>query len=112
MYRNPPETFRRFEDLFRQLAPRLPQPDTGEPTSVENGGARLLRNPIATFETSNLRLIRAGIGTDMEAVDIIRIFNVLMYFDGDFRQRADQWALRTLRVQSHTGSGADRTTAR
>jgi hypothetical protein len=30
-------------------------------------------------------------------VDIIRCFNVLIYFDAQFRRQAEEWALRTLR---------------
>jgi hypothetical protein len=63
----------------------------------EEGGARLFGNALKLFELPNLKLVQAGIGAGLPAVDVIRCFNVFAYFDGQFRKRAEDWALRTLR---------------
>jgi hypothetical protein len=96
LYRNPETTFRRFRDLFARLAPRLPR-DDGSTVSVEEDGATLTRHPIRALERPRLRFVQAAIGEPMPRVDVLRIFNVLMYFDRDFRTRTERWALDTLR---------------
>jgi hypothetical protein len=97
LYKNPSDTFRSFEDLFKQLAPHLPSADNnGDLASAVQGGARLVRNAIRGFEGANVTFVRAEIGAELVPVDIIRVFNVMAYFDGDFRNRAEQWALQTL----------------
>ena len=53
-------------------------------------------NPIRSYERSNLTFVHAGIGEEALPANIIRVFNVLFYFDSAFRSRAEQWALRTL----------------
>jgi len=107
LYRNPEGTFQRFRDLFARLAPRLPSPDDGSTVSVEHDGARLTRHPIRALERPALRFVQASIGDPMPRVDVIRIFNVLMYFDGDFRTRTERWALDTLHPAGLFLCGAD-----
>lgn len=107
LYRDPGETFTRFEALFEQLVPLLPDSDTNGFTVVERDGGRLLRHPILSYERSNLRLIESGVGDDCPAVDVIRIFNVLLYFDAEFRRGAESWALRTLLPDGLFLVGAD-----
>jgi hypothetical protein len=60
-----------------------------------------------SYEGNNLTLLRAGLGEDVPPADIIRVFNVLFYFDSAFRSRAEQWALRTLRPGGLFFCGAD-----
>jgi len=107
LYRNPEATFQRFRDLFARLAPRLPVADDGMTVSVEGDGARLTRHPIRALERPALRFVQASIGDRLPRVDVIRIFNVLMYFDSDFRTRTEQWALDTLRPGGLFLCGAD-----
>ncbi len=97
LYKNPSDTFAAFRTLFEQLVPLLPADDAGERVAVEHAGARLVRDAIQGFATPNLRFVQAGIGAEMEPVEIMRIFNVLMYFDADFRRDAERWALNTLK---------------
>ena len=96
LYEDQAATFRRFGELFAQLREKLPIPRGKECTATEQDGARLVGNPIRSYERQNLTLIQAGIGEDAPPANIIRVFNVLFYFDSAFRSRAEQWALRTL----------------
>src|SRR5688572_19554352 len=71
----------RTPDLFAQVVAKLP-PDQGEMCSVEADGARLIRWPLKQWESANLRMIQAGIGSDaLPKANVIRCFNVLMYYD-------------------------------
>ena len=96
LFRNPEATRRRFSEVFAELAQRLP-PDDGHSSIVEHDGKRLMRHPLRSYETSNLKFLQAGIGSPTPQADIVRSFNVLMYFDGDFRRSADQWVATVLR---------------
>lgn len=82
----------RFGALFERLLPRLPDVGPDEEATVEDGDLKLVKNPARHFERSNLSITRAAIGdfqpTDM---DVVRIFNVLFYFDRAFRDRALPW---------------------
>jgi hypothetical protein len=107
LYSDQPATFKHFSDLFTQLREKLPLPKDGECTAIEHDGARLVCNPIRSYERRNLSLIHAGLGEDAPPANIIRVFNVLFYFDSEFRDRAEQWALRTLRPQGLFLCGGD-----
>jgi len=93
---DPEATRRRFSEAFAQLVPRLPA-DDGRPSSVEHERKRLLRHPVQSYETSNLKFIQAGFGSAVPQADVVRCFNVLMYFDADFRRNAEQWLATVLR---------------
>ena len=54
-------------------------------------------------------MIQAGLGEQTPQANIIRVFNVLFYFDAAFRSRAEQWALRTLQPGGLFLCGADGT---
>jgi hypothetical protein len=97
LYDDQAATFRRFGDLFARLREKLPVPKSHECTAIEHEGARLVCNPIRSYERPNLTLIQVGLGEDAPPANIIRVFNVLFYLDSAFRCRAEQWALRTLR---------------
>ena len=79
----------------------------GECVSIEHDGARLVHHPIRTYERKNLKLMQAGLGEKTPPANIIRVFNVLFYFDAAFRSRAEQWALRTLQPGGLFLCGAD-----
>jgi len=100
-------TFQRFRATFAALREKLPASVDGECVSVEHDGARLVQNPIGSYERKNLKLIQAGLGAETPPADIIRVFNVLFYFDAAFRSRAEEWALRTLRPGGLFLCGAD-----
>jgi hypothetical protein len=107
LYDDQAGTFRRFGELFAQLREKLPVPKSHECTAIEHEGARLVCNPIRSYERPNLTLIQAGIGEDASPANIIRVLNVLFYFDSAFRRRAEQWALRTLHPGGIFLCGAD-----
>ncbi len=70
----------RAPDLFAQLLPKLP-PDNGEMCTAEADGAQLIRWPLRQWESGNLKLVQAGIGSpSLPEADLIRCFNVLMYY--------------------------------
>jgi hypothetical protein len=108
LYEDTSSTFQRFRSTFATLREKLPASD-GRCVSVEHEGARLVHHPIRNYERSNLRLIQAGLGAEMPPADIIRVLNVLFYFDEAFRVRAEEWALRTLRPGGLFLCGADGT---
>jgi SAM-dependent methyltransferase len=107
LYDDASSTFHRFGTMFAALREKLPVADEGECVSIEHDGARLVRNPIRSYERSNLKLIQAGLGAETPQADIVRVFNVLIYFDSAFRNRAEEWALRTLRPGGLFLCGAD-----
>jgi hypothetical protein len=109
LYNDTSSTFQRFRTMFAALREKLTVSDHGECVSIEHDGARLVHNPIKSYERSNLKLMQAGLGAETPQADIVRVFNVLLYFDSPFRVRAEQWALRTLRPGGLFLCGADGT---
>jgi SAM-dependent methyltransferase len=107
LYQDSSSTFERFRALFAVLRDKLPTADCDACVSIEHEGARLMQNPIKSYERPNLTLLQAGLGAETPHADIIRTFNVLFYFDAAFRRRADEWALRTLRPGGLFLCGAD-----
>jgi SAM-dependent methyltransferase len=107
LYGDRTSTFQRFRGIFTTLREKLPASHDGQCVSIEHQGARLVHHPIRTYERSNLKLMQAGLGQEMAPADIIRVFNVLFYFDAAFRSRAEEWALRTLRPGGLFLCGAD-----
>lgn len=107
LYKDPAATFQRFRTIFERLLPLLPVDEDGTRAEVTHDGARLVRNAIQGFTRSNLHFVQAGIGAEMEPVDVIRVFNVLMYFDADFRRDAEWWALNTLKPNGLLLCGGD-----
>lgn len=82
----------RIPRLFAQLSPKLP-PDNGDTSTIEEDGARLIRRPHRQWESANLRVIQAGIGSEALArADVIRCFNVLMYYGAKFQREFEKWA--------------------
>ena len=107
LYDDTTATFQRFRAIFTALREKLPASHNGECVSIEHEGARLVHHPIKSYERPNLKLMQAGLGAETPPADIIRVFNVLFYFDAAFRSRAEQWALRTLRSGGLFLCGAD-----
>ena len=107
LYHDTSVTFQRFRATFAGMREKLPACDPGQCVSVEHEGARLCRHPIRNYERKNLRLIQAELGAETPPADVIRVFNVLFYFDAAFRSRAEEWALRTLRPKGLFLCGAD-----
>jgi hypothetical protein len=90
-------TIRKFEEAFARLLPELPA-DDGALASVERDGMRLVRHPMKQYERPNLKFVQAGFGSqDVPHADVVRAFNVLLYYDGNFRQMAEEWAAKVLR---------------
>jgi SAM-dependent methyltransferase len=107
LYTDPSATFQQFRMLFKSLHEKLPAAHRDACVSIEHEGARLMRNPIKSYERPNLTLLQAGLGAETPSADIIRVFNVLFYFDAEFRSRAEEWVLRTLRPGGLFLCGAD-----
>jgi hypothetical protein len=87
----------RFTSIFHRLKSRLPEDEDGQPSTVEDERASLVRRPLRKFELPNLRLMKAGFGADaLPKSDVIRAFNVLIYFDAQFRRDSEAWVAKTL----------------
>jgi hypothetical protein len=87
----------RAPELFAQLLPKLP-PDNGEMCSAEADGSRLIRWPLKQWESANLKMIQGGIGSDaLPTADLLRCFNVLLYYDTKFHREFQNWANSQLR---------------
>ena len=96
LYSNRHATIQRFTEAFAQLVPGLPS-DDGSLSTVERDGCRLTRHPMAAYERPNLKFAKAGFGSaDLPPAGVIRSFNVLIYYDGEFRRAAEEWTARTL----------------
>lgn len=90
-------TVRRFAETFARLLPELPA-DDGALASVERDGMRLVRHPLKQYERPNLKFVQAGFGSeDVPRADVVRAFNVLLYYGADFRRTAEEWAAKILR---------------
>jgi hypothetical protein len=86
------ETEAHFHRLRAQLLPQL-----GDAAEVSLDGARLV-DPMRFYASDHLSFQAAGIGeVDICDVDIARCFNVLYYFNADFRQQAMTWFCQVLR---------------
>lgn len=78
-------TSRRFVALLEQLLVQNANRENGEFPRVEV-------DPIRNYENENLSFINGGIGQlDIPPLDVIRCFNVLFYFNDDFRSDALDW---------------------
>jgi SAM-dependent methyltransferase len=97
LYSDRNATIQHFSEAFAQLLPRLPSDDR-TPSTVEDGGRRLVRNPLSAYERCNLKFVQGGFGsTGLPEAGVVRCFNVLIYYDADFRRQAEEWVARVLR---------------
>jgi hypothetical protein len=103
LYADRAATTQRVSVLFEQLVAQLPLPDDGGMCVAADGGSRLTRWPLKQWESPNLRFVQAGVGSrDLPAADVIRCFNVLMYYDAHFRRRFEAWAANQAHCGWHT----------
>jgi hypothetical protein len=87
-----------FGQLFRLLMDKQKEIGVDEVKSIEFNGVRLVTIPIGAYETPNLSFQTAGIGAvDIQGVDVVRCFNVLVYFDRPFRNKALAWFAEIVR---------------
>jgi SAM-dependent methyltransferase len=97
LYTDREATIQHFSQAFAQLLPRLPA-DDGKLSTTEHEGRRLVRHPLSDYERPNLRFVQGGFGaSDLPSADVVRSFNVLIYYDTDFRRKADEWVAAVLR---------------
>ena len=53
---------------------------------------------MSAYERPNLTFVKGGFGSiDLPPADVVRSFNVLIYYDADFRRNAENWAAQVLR---------------
>jgi len=97
LYSDRNATIQHFSEAFQQMLPILPA-DDGRLATAEHGGRRLIRHPLRAYERSNLKFVSGGFGSsDLPEAGIVRGLNVLLYFDADFRRKAEEWAAKILR---------------
>jgi hypothetical protein len=97
LYSDRNATIQRFSEAFARLLPLLPTDGLGQSTA-EHNGVRLLRHPLRTYERSNLQFLQGGFGSsNLPEAEVVRSFNVLIYFDADFRRQAEAWVAQVLR---------------
>ena len=100
LHRDHVATRRHFAGLLEALRPALPEHDDGAFSSAERDGCRLDRNPIRQFERPNLGFRQGGLlslEAAPESFDVARCFNVLVYYDRAFREKALNWVGRLIR---------------
>jgi hypothetical protein len=99
MFADPDATRLRYLGYLEQARPELP----GDPDSYQKwqqGDIVVEQNPIIKFETDNLKFVQQGIGSGFsDNFDAIRCFNVLIYFNREFREQALRWAPTQLKEE-------------
>ncbi len=88
---DPASSRRRLERLLQHLldvrGARGTPPVPGE--RIEQGGASLVVHPVSQYERPHLRFVRSDLdAVELEPANVVRCFNMLMYFDDAFRDRA------------------------
>jgi hypothetical protein len=97
LYSDRNATIQRFSEAFGQLLPILPA-DNGTLSTAEHGGMGLIRHPLSAYERPNLKFVQGGFGSsDLPQAEVVRSFNVLIYYDADFRRKAEEWVAQVLR---------------
>jgi SAM-dependent methyltransferase len=97
LYSDRDATIRHFSQAFAQLLPSLPI-DEGTLSTAEHDGRRLVRRPLSAYERPNLKLVQGGFGSSgLPEAGVVRSFNVLIYYDADFRRDAEEWVAQVLR---------------
>lgn len=75
---------------------------------TEEDFPRLRIDPIHHHSNANLDFINAGIGDfNIDPVDVIRCFNVLFYFNDEFRLNSLEWFSDQLKEGGHLITGSD-----
>jgi hypothetical protein len=94
---NLPATRTRFRSLLDRLISQLPSGDSPA-EAIATDGCRIVRDPLALYSLPNTRFIEAGIGlSDPPRADVVRIMNMLQYFDRPFKHGARRWVGAALR---------------
>jgi SAM-dependent methyltransferase len=107
LYSDRDATIQHFSQAFAQLLPSLPT-DEGALSSAEHGGRRLVRHPLSAYERPNLKFVQGGFGSSgLPEAGVVRSFNVLIYYDADFRREAEEWVARVLRPGGLFACGRD-----
>jgi SAM-dependent methyltransferase len=98
---------RRFEGLLTDLLRR--RGDAADaPSIVEHEGCRLSVRPVHEYESENLRFVRSDLESLVtEPADVVRCFNMLMYFDQRFRHMAMHRFATLLRDDGRLVCGTD-----
>ncbi len=97
LYSDREATIQRFSQAFAELLPSLPA-DDGKLSTSEHDGRRLVRHPMSAYERSNLTFVQGGFGSSgLPEAGVVRSFNVLIYYDADFRREAEKWVAQVLR---------------
>jgi hypothetical protein len=98
LYADRNATVQRFAQVFAKLLPRLPR-DDGSISTVQEDGMKLVRHPLRQYERANLKFVQGGFGSrDVPQADVVRAFNVLLYYGADFRRAAEEWTTTVLRT--------------
>ena len=98
---------RRFESLLAELL-RQRGGGADAPLNVEHNGCTLSVHPVHDYEWPNLRFVRSDLESLVtEPADVVRCFNMLMYFDEQFRQLAMERFAGLLRDQGRLVCGTD-----
>ncbi|NIP58229.1 MAG: hypothetical protein GWM92_08180 [Gemmatimonadetes bacterium] len=83
---DPEETARRFRMIRERFGDASPGLTEG------SDGSRLFVDPARSFERPGLTFGVGGIGqVETSEQDVVRCFNVMYYFDDDFREKALEW---------------------
>jgi hypothetical protein len=91
LYKDPAATRARFAGHLERLRGSLATDDDGFGT-VERDGISLVRNPAREFNRDNVTFRPLGIGSgELAGYQVVRCFNVLIYFDDAFRRSALDW---------------------
>ncbi len=108
LYRDPDATRKRFTELLLSLREKNSESDSDQAIQIASVKSRMIVNPMKEYERPNLRFITAGLKTaDITNVDIARCFNVLIYFDRQFRSEVLQWMSGVLKEGGLFISGMD-----
>ena len=97
LYSDRNATIQHFSQAFAQLLAGLPV-DDGTLSTSEHSGRRLVRHPLSAYERPNLKFVQGGFGSKgLPQAGVVRSFNVLIYYDADFRRQAEEWVAQVLR---------------
>jgi len=91
LFSDPEATRDRFTKRLLEVRDSLPG-DESTFGSVDHHWFEIIENPVLEFASSNLRFEQRGVGSDgLGKYEVARCFNVLCYFDRDFRHQALAW---------------------
>jgi SAM-dependent methyltransferase len=92
LFSDPEATRSRFRAVLMQALPGLPG-DADTFGAVTSGEYTVSENPVLEYHDDGLVFHQQGIGsTTLGTFDVLRCFNVLCYFDNEFREKAIEWA--------------------